>query len=706
MSEQWRGLTGSKWFLIILMTVFMLLGAAVRTYGIQDPWVQGHVGWSGYRSGNIARNYVRFGYIETKLGPVRDVGPIRPQAFTYDDHPPMIYWLTSVSYHLFGISEWNATLVPIICSSLSIGLLFMLALRLWGLSVASLAAAFMILAPMDAYYGRMVDHEAPTLLFSLLTFYFYTLWKKSRSSEHWIGIFVGLILAMLSDFPGYFVAPWLAIYHLFTERHRRDRWSFAVPLLVFGVVFFLLWALYLRWISGSFDILISRFVMRTTGGWGPWVFTLSELYRLEFQRIQDLYTSTLILLSGVWVIFAGWDVSHKRDLDRHAFIAMLAGFGVTYLVLFPQNTYQHDFVAYYLTPFFCIAAAWAVVLLIERFVYGHWHILAAMALIVLFAFFGEATASLQRLFWPRNADYVRVAQHVNEKLPEDGQIMDIIEDNIVNQWRFYLDRPSRHDVNDLPLFEWSMKGANYYFYVLDTRLSSKITLELRNHLLRNYPAEVMGPFLLFDLHKQEGNSIVKQLPAHIISVSGEQFQNPGMSLLGYSMPAEVTWGQPSGWYKYTYSAAAYWPVKTDIPVQVTLYWRSGESAPISSAPDVALRTELDRVYQIEPESTPQLWAYPPQDWEPNEIRRADYFFVFPAGYPSTEYTLAIKWPESGEQTEPEQRWIPVANISVLPSSPPKALDKTPQPKYPMITTQKIGLKYQVFNGTGFGYGQV
>ncbi len=44
-----------------------------------------------------------------------------------------------------------------------------------------------------------------------------------------------------------------------------------------------------------------------------------------------------MLLCVVWVAFAIWDALHRRDLERHTFIGMLAGFGVTYLILFPQK---------------------------------------------------------------------------------------------------------------------------------------------------------------------------------------------------------------------------------------------------------------------------------------------------------------------------------------------------------------------------------
>lgn len=696
MSEQWRGVAGSKWFLFAVVGVVMFLSVAVRTYGIKDPWVQGHLGWSGYRSGNIARNFVRFGYADTRMGAVRDVGPVRPEKFTYDEHPPLIYWLTSLSFHFFGIAEWSATLVPIVCSAGSIALLFMLAFRWWGLSVALLSAAFMVLVPMDAYYGRMVDHEAPTLLFSLLAFYLYTLWKEKRSRSYLIGVFGALILAMLSGFPGYFVAPWLALYHIFSERYSKSRWTIAILLLLSGPLFFLISAVYLRWLSGSFAILANRFAIRIAGGWGPWVFTLPELYRLEFERIRGLYTSTLMLLSVIWIAFMAWDVWHKRNWERHGFVAMLGGFGITYVVLFQQSAYQHDFMVYYLTPFFCIASGWALVLLIERFLYGRWHILAALALIVFVAFFGEATAMLRSLYWPRQADHVEVAQYLNGKLPDDGKVISIVEDNIRNQWRFYIDRPSRDDVTDLAQFEWVITDPAYRYFVLDSRLSSSTTLELRTHLFEHYSAEVRGPFLIFDLHNESPNLIIADGAVRSFHpLSGEQFQHRNLTLLGYEMPAEVSWNRPSGWNKYLYSAETYWPEQPDIAVQVTVYWRREEAVPSGYRPAVTLRAEHGRLYQIEPIFAPEMAAYPPEYWEPGATVRTDYFFSIPESYPAVRYTLSINWSTGTEpdRLRDDDGWIPVAELSVLPVSLPKPLREIPRPRYHMASTPVAGLKF-------------
>ena len=583
----------------------------------------------------------------------------------------MIYWLASLGYQAFGVSEWSATLAPIACSALSAGLLFLLAYRWWGLAVAALAGAFMVFVPMDAYYGRMVNHEAPTLLFSLLSFYLYTLWKEKRSRGYFAALLGSLALAALSDFPGFFVGPWLAVYHFFSGP-RRTTWKASLALLLSSPAFFLAWTAYLRWISGSFEILTSRFAMRTES-WAPWVFTLGELYRLEFLRVRGLYTPTLLLLAAVWLAFMAWDVWHGRDLRRHGFLAMLGGFGVTYLALFHQNAYQHDFVAYYLTPFMCIAPAWAVTLLAGRLLSPRPAVVALLSVIVFVPFLGEAMATLRQMYATRESAYVRVAQRLNGALPPGGKVLASVEDSTRNQWLFYLDRQTL-PAADLGALEAHLRDPDVRYYVLDTRLS-ETTQELRDYLARRYPVEVMGPFLVFDLRGEGPGLVLDRLPEGVRAPAGEGYRDPYLTLAGYSLPAELSRPPVAPENEYLYSSSDYWPPDAlagnlspdalardagnpggldprlrggdgqatpsfprtresraftsfpgvvaggwpagpDIPVQATLYWRVEQPVPEGHALGVTLRGAYDRTYVVEPTYAPQAAAFPPQSWQP------------------------------------------------------------------------------------------
>ena len=695
MTVQTQSRAGAPWWLVVLAVLFMLCSAAVRSYGIKDPWLQGHLGWSGYRSGNIARNYVRYGYADTRLGAVRNIGPLGPDQFVYDEHPPMIYWLASVGYQLFGLSEWSAALAPILCSALSVGLLFLLAYRWWGLAVAALASAFMVFVPMDAYYGRMVDHEAPTLLFALLSFYMYTLWKEKRSRGYFAALLGSLALAALSDFPGYFVGPWLALYHFLSEP-RKSSWKASLVLLLSSPAFFLLWAAYLRWISGSFEILTARFSIRT-GAWAPWVFTLGELYRTEYLRVQGLYTPTLLFLAGLWVVFMAWDVYHGQDLKRHGFVAMLGGFGMTYVALFHQNAYQHEFVAYYLTPFMCIAPAWAVVLLAGKLLSPRPAVVAVLAVIVFVPFLGEAREALRQLYAPREAAYVKVAQYLNGKLPGEGKVLASIEDSTRNQWLYYLDRPTL-PVTDLGALEAKLRDPGNRYYVLDTRLS-EATQDLRDDLARRYAAEVMGPFLIFDLRHEGPNLVSDRPPDAMQPVTGDQYHDPYLTLLGYSLPSELNWPQPSPSDPLLYSSSDYWPAGPDIPVQATLYWRCDQAVPEGYLPGVTLRGSYDQTYALQPVYAPQKAALPPQSWRPGDIVRTDYTFKIPRGSPDIRYDLSVSWPTPPGEAEAKAKteWVPVAGAVVAPRAPFPPLAEAPAPQHPAESAPVAGLKYLGFD---------
>ena len=120
---------------IQLLVLLAVVAASVylRTYRLFDPWVGVHTGWGGAVYGQIARNYVKFGYRETRLGPVANGGVVSPGKFEFYYHyPPLQVLLTSAGYLVFGNHEWSARVVPLAFSLLSMGLLYGFARRHFG----------------------------------------------------------------------------------------------------------------------------------------------------------------------------------------------------------------------------------------------------------------------------------------------------------------------------------------------------------------------------------------------------------------------------------------------------------------------------------------------------------------------------------------------------------------------------------------------
>lgn len=97
----------------VLIAVIFIVGALLRSHDFLSPWVGEHNAWGGAMYGNIARNFVKYGYRGTQFGPVVNSGYVPASEFKFYYHyPPLLVWLVSVSYLIFGVHEWSATYVP------------------------------------------------------------------------------------------------------------------------------------------------------------------------------------------------------------------------------------------------------------------------------------------------------------------------------------------------------------------------------------------------------------------------------------------------------------------------------------------------------------------------------------------------------------------------------------------------------------------
>ena len=74
----------------------------------------------------------------------------------YLEKPPLLYWLTAVSYRLFGVHDWAARLPPALAVHGSILLLYFLGRRAFGGRAAFRGALMLGLAPGFVSVGRML----------------------------------------------------------------------------------------------------------------------------------------------------------------------------------------------------------------------------------------------------------------------------------------------------------------------------------------------------------------------------------------------------------------------------------------------------------------------------------------------------------------------------------------------------------------------
>ncbi len=134
----------------------------------------------------------------------------------YVEKPPLLYWLTTLSYWIFGVSEFAARL-PVALSAIA-GILatYVFALRAFGRRHAILAAAILATTPLYALMAQVLTTDMTlTAPVTIATFSLYLHWKEG-GRWCWIA-YVAMGLAVMTKGPVGLAIPilsmliWLAL---------------------------------------------------------------------------------------------------------------------------------------------------------------------------------------------------------------------------------------------------------------------------------------------------------------------------------------------------------------------------------------------------------------------------------------------------------------------------------------------------------------
>ncbi|MEW6097259.1 MAG: glycosyltransferase family 39 protein [bacterium] len=316
----------------------------------------------------MAQNYIRFGYLDSKFAPTLNVGYEKPDKFTYYiNHPPLLPILVSLSFRIFGVHEWSARLVPILFSIGNLFIVFILIRRLWGKEVALLASFFFTLIPMDAYFGRMVCHEAPTtMFFSLLCLYFYLLYIEKEKKWHLAGIVISFTLGTLTGWPVYYISLLITLHYLIFFYPKRKK--IILPLILFSISI-TLFVIYIGYICflGTIQNLIDAFMRRISfqDEGSSSFFTFYQFIKYENSIvIWRYFTPTLCVLSLIWIM--NFSMRIKIISQKESFIILLLLFGLIHILLFPNGAWVHDYWSFYLTPFIILSATLGLKIIQEK----------------------------------------------------------------------------------------------------------------------------------------------------------------------------------------------------------------------------------------------------------------------------------------------------------------------------------------------------
>ncbi len=266
----------------------------------------------------------------------------------YLDKPPLLMWLSSLSFYLFGISEFTYRLPSFLATILAIYSTYRLAKQWYNETIASWSA--LILASCQAFFLFNNDVKTDNLLTGMVIFSIWQLssYIRNRKPINFILGVIGVSLAMLSKGPIGLIVPATAIgCHLLLHRNWKGifdfRWLIAIPVILLflspmlyglyeqwgskGITFFF-WTQSFGRITGQseWNNHADPFFFEHTFAWAflPWTicgiiglfYSVKELFKSRFRLDENNEGMTI---SGFILVFIALSMSHYK-LPHYIFV--------------------------------------------------------------------------------------------------------------------------------------------------------------------------------------------------------------------------------------------------------------------------------------------------------------------------------------------------------------------------------------------------
>jgi len=708
--------------------------------GALDGWHGGFLcEWAG-----VARNYLKFNYPETGLGQAAYRPQDDPTLFHHRiDHPPLLPLLASLSFLVFGVHEWSARLIPLLSSTGLLLLVFLLGRKLGGTKVALAASFFFALLPMQVYYSTLFFPHTIAPFFSFSTFAFYLWWVEKGETKYYTGIYVSFILGALADWVTYFVVPPILLHYLVCEYRKTRNLKFMLSFALMPFVFFgthLGWSYILggKW---ALEALLDRFLIKTVAGGsaeGRLVFTMWDLYTFGYTRAKLFLTPIACFLSVAWFIgfvitplrresprpltpsprlnsggmsrfvrgFSLHNPSNRAIFSRRdTFVLSLFLFGFSHNLVFGERVYHHDIVMFlHLTPFFAIAAALGMQFIVQKVLRDKWIWTVPFVLIVCYLFISQSASALEWLFdVPVLPEMYIVGSKVNEITDENAKVVTSSRQN--SRIRWYSGRVWEIVNNLQDLTGLLQTDPSYSHYAFDNR--DPLDRELKEHLVRNHPAENFFNYSFFDL-RTAGSNVIVQDPQiqHLADVNFDD----KLMLLGYNVEEVVQKERGPSWLeKYLIGHAELLP-QHRTTFRITYFWQCLEEM----ERDYTLVTQFEgyhgKAYRIDHSHQGVNGAYPTSMWQVGEIIREEYQVEVPADYPPTLYALwvGVRDGEEGlnvtsDVEADEEHRVRLGEIEILPAEEPTPLAAEPRPQNKVeekVNDELMFLGYLLANSEG------
>jgi len=233
--------------------------------------------------------------------------------------PVFVYWLMTLSYHLFGVNEFAARAPSALFGVALILMHYLFLSRLRGPTVGLFGALMLLLNIEMLALGRMAITDSVLIFFTTMSLYgFWLGLHESGAGRHWIwGFYAGMAFATLTKGPVGFAVPLItALLYLAATRQWLLFWQRGAPIL--GTVLFVVLAG--PWYAAMFFIhgdayssqakvhTVGRFLNPMEGHGGGWWFYFPVL-------LLGFYPWSAFLPAAFYRAYGSWRES--RSAGNH-----------------------------------------------------------------------------------------------------------------------------------------------------------------------------------------------------------------------------------------------------------------------------------------------------------------------------------------------------------------------------------------------------
>lgn len=693
----------------LMFTIILLCNVGLSGYLLNAR----EFGIESFLYSHYAENYVNFGYIETKLGLVQDLGESKPSADHQVTHPWLghgIYpdrfhyrlshgnvtsLLISFAYHIFGVHRWSMRLMPLLLAIGSTICIFLLSRRImknrWS---ALLAFFFFALLPIQIYWANYPITEQVSIFFCIVAFYCYWCWFSSQYNRYLYGFFAAVVIGTYTDWNAYFVFPAVFAHYVVWSQKPRN-WWFITSLILSPVMLFVSYIVWTSWLLGysSLDPLADKFLYRSdsAGNFGD-TFTQEEFVAAFYPRFKYNLTPTVLYAALFWLLQFLFRSIQRRVSANQAMIFVLSLFVFFRFVIFKNHTLIHPHTVYYIGAFFAVAAAatitwfvgryWTkkptlVVLTVTIFLY-----LFVEQSIITFTHSKEANLALATCNYTHEDRKRHLLAHIlRETIPGKSAFVSSVslypEDMIANR-RYVV-------ANTLEQFLFVTKTDSTIEAALVPNTNTTDT-RMREYLVEHYPRQDAFGFSIFDLTQQASNVLVSE--PNIQHPRAITFGNQ-IEFLGFDIE-EVVYRKRDQfhWIKQYLEGCPEQLPPNRTTFRVAHYWRKINAGPVNYTLVTDFDTQIGPPYHLEQSDNGLDDVYPTSLWEQGQIIREEFEVEVPLDSPERKYALWVSVQNGPDSLAPEGHKfnadslnrVLVGHVDIRPSHHPTALKNQPLPQ--------------------------